>query len=55
LVVIVGSFHELPVGEGGSGATSDRSRAGKARCSVFQVSISLVITGPDSPVVEPRN
>ena len=33
----------------------DRSRAAKARCSAFQVSVSRVITAADSPAEEPRN
>ena len=35
--------------------TPDRSRSAKLRCSAFQVSVSLLITGADSPAVEPRN
>src|SRR6187549_464636 len=31
------------------------SRWEKVRCSAFQVSVNLVITGADSPAVEPRN
>jgi hypothetical protein len=33
----------------------DRSRSAKARCSAFQVSVSFVITGAESPTELPRN
>ena len=36
-------------------STPDRSRAAKARCSACHVSVSRMITGPDSPAAEPRN